>query len=204
MVNTGLLNRVFYFLTSILNQLFGYKTRIIKPRKTKSLRSLPTVFAVSGYRFFIIWLGFLLVASSILGLSVIFLGNESYTSYELWEFIVIEVLLILAFCNQLVLKGEIKVDRTHVVFSYKNIITTVNPSEPIENYRCIYVQRYRKPNGGSLSGGGDPYQKIFLRHRWNRSRSICLFKGKATKENTDFYSNMFSLPVKESIVTIVF
>ena len=184
-------------------QLFGYKTWIIKPRKTKSLRSLPTVFKVSGHRFFIILLGFLLMASSILGLSVIFLGSQNYTTYELWEFIVIEILLILALCNQLVLKGEIRVEKNGTVFLYRNIFKTVRLTESIENYCCIYVQHYRKPNGFSESGGGDAYQKIFLKHRWNRFRSLCLFKGKATKENTDFYSNLFSLSVRRSIAAIV-
>ena len=113
------MNRVRYIISQFLYFLFSYEVEIIKPRKTKSLRSIPATYRVKKSTWFTILLGVIFLVVSILGVIIIGLNAQPYSRYDLYEFAAIELLLILSFTNQLMLKGEIVVSDTQVQFSYR-------------------------------------------------------------------------------------
>lgn len=195
------MNKVLYFITQVLFIPFSFKAEIIKPRKTESLRSLPAVFKVKRSKWFTFILGGGVFVVGILGLMIIGLNVQPYSAYNVWEFAVIETLLILAFINQLSLKGEIIVNDEQVEFHYKNMLGKTLRTESISSYDCIWIQKY-KIGGHGQAHDGTAYSSIYLRHKWNRFRTLFLWKGRGSEDQAESYAKMFGLKIKKSFFTI--
>lgn len=190
-----------YIITKALYILFSYEADIVKPRRTKSLRILPTTYKIRKSIWFTILLGAGLLLVGAFGGAVIVLELQPYSVYELWEFILIESVLILAFINQLSLRGEVYVSANKVCFSYRYILGSVEKQESISNYNSVWIQKYRTNKQDGV-GKGRGYHIIYLRHNWNRFRTIYLYNGNEIEERGKFYSELFNLQTKKSSLTI--
>lgn len=195
------MNRVRYIISRFLYFFFSYKVEIIKPGKTKSLRSIPTTYRVKKSTWFTILLGAIFLVVSILGMIIIGINAQPYSMYDLYEFAAIELLLILSFANQIMLKGEIVVSDGQVRFSYRNITGNTSRQEPISNYDCIWIQKYKTHNAGQAHDGIG-YSIIYLRHKWNRFRTLFLYDGPNPKDQAEQYANTFNFKTKKSFLTI--
>ncbi len=195
------MNKVRYIISQFLYFFFSYEVEVIKPRKTKSLRSIPTVYRVKKSTWFTILLGILLFVVSLLGIAVIGISVQPYSMYDLYEFAALELLLISALVNQMMLKGEIVVSNDIVGFSYRNICGKISSQEPLSNFQCIWIQKYKTPNEGQAHDGTG-YSIIYLRHKWNRFRTIFLYDGPNPKDQAEQYSKIFNLKTKKSFITL--
>lgn len=187
--------RFLYTITQLLFYVFGYQTQIVKPRKSKSVHTIPTTFKIVRNKWLTIILGIAVVLVTLFGVAIIGLKTEPYTKLDVFEFFIFDVILILAFLNQLLLKGNITLTENYVKFDYRYIFGNLNKTEAISDYNCIWIQKYRAKDA---STEGLSYKKIYLSHSWNRFRTLYLYKGDNYEKQAEIYSNLFNLKVKKS------
>ena len=137
----------------------------------------------------------------LVGLSLLIPNVESPSKYEVLSSIIISLIITSAFVNQILLKGEIEVQKNIIIFNYRSIFGWHVRRENISNYNSIWVQKMRTRL--QLVDRGRPYVKILLKHSWNRFRSIEIYEGPRNETKSQFYANLFDLPIKKSLINIV-
>ena len=195
------MKNLFYFITHGLFYFYSFELQIVKPAKRKSLSKVPTVFKVHGSRWWTLILGGFTLLAILAGLSLLIPNVESPSKYEVLSSTIISLIITSAFVNQILLKGEIEVQKNIIVFNYRSIFGWHVRRENIANYNSIWVQKMR--TGLQLVDRGRPYVKILLKHSWNRFRSIEIYEGPRNETKSQFYANLFDLPIKKSLINIV-
>ncbi|MEQ9426939.1 MAG: hypothetical protein RJQ09_21125 [Cyclobacteriaceae bacterium] len=189
-----------YFVTRILFYFYSFELKIIDPPNRKSLTKVPTVFKVYGSLWWRIILGAATILVLVAGLSQLALSAQLPSKSEIISFVFIGLLIIIAFLNQLILKGRIEVHEKFIVFDYRNIFGRQNRLVELSAYKNIWVQKMKTRMG--MEFAGTPYVKVRIKHKWTRFRSIQLYEGPMNENKIKFYSELFNLPIKESLVTI--
>ena len=192
---------IVYFLTRLIFYFYSYELEIIDPPKRKSLTRVPTVFRVHGSKWWTILLGAATFLVVIAGLSQLAPSSAPPPKGEIISYSITGIFITLAFINQLVLKGRIIVHQNQVEFNYRNVFGYQNSTVELSDYSNIWIQKMKTRNSIGAHDGRS-YVKIRLKHSWNRFRSIELFEGNKDESKIQFYSELFDLPPRESIVTI--
>ena len=194
------MKNLFYFITHGLFYFYSFELQIVKPAKRKSLSKVPTVFKVHGSRWWTLILGGFTLLAILAGLSLLIPNVESPSKYEVLSSTIISLIITSAFVNQILLKGEIEVQKNIIVFNYRSIFGWHVRRENISSYNSIWVQKMRtRLQRADL---GTPYVKILLKHSWNRFRSIGIYEGPRNETKSQFYADLFNLPIKISLITI--
>ena len=194
------MKHILYFITRVLFYFYSFELQIEKPAKRKSLTRVPTSFKVHGSRWWTLILGGFTLLAMLAGLSLLISNVESPTKYEVLSYTIISIIIISAFVNQMLLKGEIEVQNNIIEFNYRSIFGLHVRTEDISGYNCIWVQKMRTRL--QHVDRGRPYVKILLKHSSNRFRSIQLYEGPQNETKSQFYANLFGLPIKKSLITI--
>ncbi len=170
------------------------------PPNRKSLTKVPTVFSVRGSKWWQIVLGGATFLVIIAGVAQLAPSSNVPSTIEIVSYLVTSIFITLAFLNQVILSGRITVQKEKVQFNYRNVFGKQNRSVGLSNYDSIWVQKLKKRP--KILDHGSPYVMIRLKHSWTRFRSIPLYEGPKDESKIQFYSSLFSLPIKISKVTI--
>lgn len=192
---------IIYFFTRVLYYFYSYELEILDPPNRKSLTKLPTIFRVHGSKWWKILLGAATLLVILAGLAQLAPSSNLPSTGEIVSYSITGIFIILAFINQVVLSGRIRVHKEKVVFNYRNVFGKQYRSIRLSDYESIWVQKM-KSRKSDVVFDGVPYVKIRLKHSWTRFRSIHLYQGPRDESKIHFYANLFGLPIRISKVTI--